>query len=69
MDLATTEEGDDYAVKEPPNVPTWRIMAGNCAAGATAGAAVEAGTLPSLEVLQLIHHCSAWHELPDYVAA
>lgn len=43
MDLATTEEGDDYAVKEPSNVPAWRVMAGNCAAGATAGASVEAG--------------------------
>ena len=59
MDLATTEEGDDYAVKEPPSVPTWRVMAGNCAAGATAGAAVEAGTVTSLELCRLVRQCSA----------
>ena len=43
MDLAVTEEGDDYTVKESPKVPAWRVIAGNCGAGATAGAAVEAG--------------------------
>ena len=43
MDLATTEEGDDYTVKEPAGVPAWRVVAGNCAAGALAGSAVEAG--------------------------
>ena len=46
MELAVTEEGDAFATLQPKSVPAWRVAAGNCAAGATAGVAVEAGAYP-----------------------
>lgn len=43
------------------DAPAWRIVAGNIAAGATAGAVVEAGTSHAPAVLlvtELLHECS-----------
>ena len=73
MELAHTEEGNAFETLQPSSVPAWRVMAGNCAAGATAGASVEAGGLlrALLHAVQLFclrdacnSACSHKHSMP-----